>query len=76
MGHVKLHTPMTSSLSAGLVVFDVAGLRPAEVVARLARRGISATTTPYDPSHPRLTPGILNTPEEIDQVLQAIRALG
>ncbi len=42
MGHVKLHTPMTSSLSAGLVVFDVAGLRPAEVVARLARRARTA----------------------------------
>jgi selenocysteine lyase/cysteine desulfurase len=75
MAHVTLHTPLADSLSAGLVVFDVAGLKPAEVVDRLARRGITATTTPYDPSHPRLAPGLLNTPDEVDRVLREIRAL-
>jgi hypothetical protein len=31
--------------------------------------------TPYTPSHPRLAPGLLNTPGEVDRVLSAIRAL-
>ena len=56
-------------------MFDVAGVEPGKVVDRLARRGISATTTPYDLSHARLAPGLLNTPEEVDQVLRAVRAL-
>ena len=76
MGHVEVHTPMADSVSAGMVVFDVAGLQPPDVVTRLAQRRITATTTPYDPSHARLAPGILNTPEEVDQVLRAVRALG
>lgn len=76
MGHVTLLTPMADAMSAGMVVFDVAGLQPDEVVTRLARRRITATTTPYDPSHARLAPGLLNTPEEVDEVLRAIRSLG
>jgi selenocysteine lyase/cysteine desulfurase len=31
--------------------------------------------TPYTPSHPRLAPGLMNTPAEVDRVLSAIRAL-
>ncbi len=76
MRHVRLYTPMADAVSAGMVVFDIAGLQPDDVVTRLGQRRITATTTPYDPSHARLAAGLLNTPEEVDQVLRAIRTLG
>jgi len=73
--HVTLLTPRSEALSAGIVVFDVDRLSPAAVVAALARRRIVATVTPYNPSHPRLAPGLLNTPGEVDRVLAAVRRL-
>jgi isopenicillin-N epimerase len=75
MSHVTLLTPRADSLSAGIVVFSVDRMSPDAVVAALARRRIVATVTPYTPSHPRLAPGLLNTPGEVDRVLAAVRAL-
>jgi isopenicillin-N epimerase len=75
MSHVTLLTPRSAALSAGIVVFSVDRLSPNAVVSALARRRIVATVTPYTPSHPRLAPGLMNTPAEVDRVLSAIRAL-
>ena len=72
---VKLHTPMSETLSAGLVCFEVAGVPPAEVVKRLHARKIIASVTPYATEYARLSPGILNTPQEIERTLAEIRAL-
>jgi selenocysteine lyase/cysteine desulfurase len=75
MPHVTLYTPLDSRLSAGIVCFDVKGMRPAQVVRRLRQQRVVASTTPYAPSHARLTPGIYNTPGEMEQVLRAVRSL-
>jgi selenocysteine lyase/cysteine desulfurase len=75
MKHVKLHTPMADRLSAGLVCFEVAGMPAPEVVKRLHERKIIASVTPYAAEYARLSPGILNTPEEIERTLAEIRAL-
>jgi selenocysteine lyase/cysteine desulfurase len=75
MPNVKLHTPMPESLSAGLVCFDVRGMSPGQVVQRLRQQGIIGSTTPYATSYARLTPGLLNSPEEIEAALRAVRAL-
>lgn len=75
MRHVKLYTPRGSKLSAGLVCFDVEGMKPGEVTDRLFKRRILATTTPYATSYARLAPCLLNTPEEIERTLREIRAL-
>jgi isopenicillin-N epimerase len=75
MSHVTLKTPRADSLSAGLVCFDVRGLSPTAVVSALRRRRIIATVTPYTPTYARLSPGLLNTPVQIDRALAAIRAL-
>lgn len=72
---VRLVTPMSSDLSAGIVSFDIDGLRPAETVGRLRERGIVASVSPYVDSHARLTPSIRNTPEEIETVLAEIGAI-
>ena len=75
MSHVRLLTPASDAVSAGIVVFSVDRLSPGAVVAALRRRRIVATETPYSPSYPRLAPGLLNTPGEVDRVLAAVRAL-
>ena len=75
LSHVTLLTPRSEALSAGIVVFSVDRLSPNAVVSALARRRIVATVTPYTPAHPRLAPGLLNTPGEVDRVLAAVRAL-
>jgi selenocysteine lyase/cysteine desulfurase len=75
MAHVKLHTPRGSHLSSGLICFDVEGMQPQEVAARLLARKIIMTRTPYGKSYARLAPSILTTPEEIEQTLGEIRKL-
>ena len=72
---VRLRTPQSPGLSAGLVCFEVAGRDPSEVVARLASRGIVASVTPYATRYVRLGPGIVNTPEHVDAAVRAIAAL-
>jgi selenocysteine lyase/cysteine desulfurase len=66
---------MDENLSAGIVCFDVDGLKPSQVVSQLRERKIIASITPYSPSYARLTPGVYNTPQEIDRVLAAIQEL-
>lgn len=75
MKHVKLYTPIDENLSAGIICFDIEGLTPKAVVAKLRTHNIIASTTPYDVSYARLTPGVYNTPDEIDRVLKYIRDL-
>jgi selenocysteine lyase/cysteine desulfurase len=76
MKHVTLHTPMADDVSAGIVTFEVAGLKPDEVVKRLQDKRIVASSTPYKTTYARLAPGLLNNPAEIDTALREIRALG
>lgn len=70
---VKLHTPMSGELSAGLVVFEVAGLEPGEVVRRLLDKGVIASTSPYAVTYARLAPSLVNTPEEVERAVRAVR---
>lgn len=75
MDHVKLITPMSDELSAGIVCFDVVGRSPHETIDSLRKRNIVGTTTPYAPTYPRLTPSIRNTPEEVDAALRGVREM-
>jgi selenocysteine lyase/cysteine desulfurase len=75
MPNVRIYTPRADALSAGIVCFDVAGLSPDAVVAKLGQKRIIASQTPYDTSYARLTPGLLNSPQEVDVALRAIREL-
>lgn len=74
--HVKLATPTAPELSAGLVCCSVDGLQPFEAVQRLRdRHQVSASVTPYRESLLRFGTTILNTPEQVDQVIKAVAAL-
>jgi isopenicillin-N epimerase len=75
MPHVKLATPMDDQLSAGIVAFEVEGMTVHETVERLIEKKIIATEAPYEKSYVRFTPGIYNTPEEINLGLDAVMSL-
>lgn len=75
MPHVILHTPMDDKLSAGIISFEVDGMSTQEVVDRLRKKKIIATVAPYRSEYARLTPGIINTPEEIETVLNEVWSL-
>ncbi len=72
---VTMHTPRSGELSAGLVAFEVAGLTPAEVVKQLLARRIIASTSPYAITYARLAPSLVNTAEQVDQAVRAVRAI-
>jgi selenocysteine lyase/cysteine desulfurase len=75
MKHVTLHTPIPPELSSGIICYEVAGLKPDAVVARLRAKQIITTNSPYQISYARITPALFNTPAELDGVLAEIRAL-
>jgi isopenicillin-N epimerase len=75
MPHVTLHTPLADNLSSGIVSFEVAGWATEQVVGHLQDQKIIATKSPYRVSFPRFTPGIYNTPEEVDRALAAVDAM-
>lgn len=72
---VKLHTPMSGELSAGLVAFEVEGVAPAEVVKQLLARRIIASTSPYAVTYARLAPSLVNTPDEVERAVRAVREI-
>ena len=72
---VKMHTPMSGELSAGLVSFEVDGMKPAEVVKRLLAKNIVASTSPYAITYARLAPSLVNTPEQVDRAVRAVREI-
>jgi isopenicillin-N epimerase len=74
-GKVKLRTPMADDLSSGITCFEIDGIVPDKIVERLLERRIIASDSPYATSYARLTPGLLNTPEEVDQVVAAVKAI-
>ncbi|GAB2509486.1 aminotransferase class V-fold PLP-dependent enzyme [Lysobacter humi (ex Lee et al. 2017)] len=72
---VRVHTPRSGELSAGLVAFEVDGMAPGDVVKALAQRRIVASTSPYRVSYARLAPSLVNTEAEVDRAITAVAAL-
>jgi selenocysteine lyase/cysteine desulfurase len=75
MPNIQLYTPRDENLSAGMVCFDVKGMKPEQVAKRLLDQRVVASTTPYRESYARLACSVVNTPQEVDTVLRAIRQL-
>jgi len=72
INHVKLHTPMSTTLSSGINSFEIEGMKPKEVVEKLKTKNIIASTTPYKIVYARLTPCIINTKEEVHRCIEAL----
>jgi isopenicillin-N epimerase len=75
MQNVTLYTPTEDELSAGIVCFDVRGMPAQQVVGSLRKKMIIASVTPYKTLYARLSPGLLNSPAEVETTLAALREL-
>ncbi|MUV14026.1 aminotransferase class V-fold PLP-dependent enzyme [Noviluteimonas gilva] len=73
-GHpkIRVHTPESPALSAGLVAFEIDGVKPEDIVKRLREQKIVASTSPYAVTYARLAGSLVNTPEEVDRAAQAV----
>jgi selenocysteine lyase/cysteine desulfurase len=73
---VTVKTPLDERLSAGLVCCELARLSAPEAVDRLRlEHRIEASVTPYRTLYLRLGPSIVNTPAEVERVVDAVAAL-
>ena len=72
---IKVHTPRSGDLSAGLVAFEIDGIKPEDIVKRLGEQRIVASTSPYAVTYARLAPSLVNTTEEVDRAARAVLAL-
>jgi selenocysteine lyase/cysteine desulfurase len=72
---VKVITPRDPALSAGIVCFEVEGMKPEDVGQKMLERKIVAGPSPYLPSYVRFSPGLANTPEEVDAAVRAVREI-
>src|SRR5262245_7509229 len=75
MKQVHVHTPMAADVSGGITCFEVAGLKPEQVVAKLLEKKIVASTSPYRVTYARLSAGLINDEQEVDAALRAVRGL-
>ena len=75
LSRVKLHTPLDPALSAGITCFEVQGVTPETVVAKLLERKIVASTSPYRPTYARLAPSLVNDEREVEAALRAVREI-
>ena len=75
MKRVHVQTPMSDDVSAGIVCFEVAGLKPEQVVAKLLENNIIASTSPYRVTYARLAASLINDEKEVDAALAAVRGL-
>ena len=66
---------MDPALSAGIVYFEVEGMTAEAVGAKLVERHIVGGPSPYLPSYPRFSPGIVNTTGEVDEAARAVREI-
>jgi isopenicillin-N epimerase len=73
MRGVELRTPLDPDLASGIAAFDIGGLSARESEARLAEHGIIGSAAPYALSHVRLSPGLLNTEDDVERALRAVR---
>lgn len=74
---VKIHTPVSPEHSAGIIAFEVAGMSPEQVVARLHSQNIIASVTPgfYTPSLARVAPSLLTDEQDVERTVRAIAQL-
>lgn len=72
---VRVHTPRSPEFSAGVVTFEVEGVPTNEVISQLLARRIVASGSPYANSQPRLAASLVNTHEEVEAAISAVREI-
>ena len=74
---VRVRTPMSAELSAGIICFEVAGKTAEQVVSALGARGVVASVTPpfYPQAYARFAPSLLTLEADVDRAVAAVAAL-
>jgi isopenicillin-N epimerase len=74
---VKVHTPMSADLAAGIIAFEVAGYTPQQVVQKLHDLQIIASVVPgfYNPLLARVAPSLLTLENDVARTVRAIASL-
>lgn len=75
MKHVRVSTPARRDLSAGFVCFEMDGVKPGDVVDRLRAGGIIASGAPYGRPCVRFSAGIVNSEDDVNRALAAVRKM-
>ncbi len=75
ISHIKITTPASEEVSAGINCFEVDGMKNLDVVKKLLTKRIIASESPYIKSYVRLTPSIVNTEEEVDICLRELERI-
>lgn len=72
---VRLITPRSPELSAGIVCCMVNEINPANLVIQLRGLGVTASATPYSPSYLRFGASIATLEADVDKTVAAVRSL-
>jgi selenocysteine lyase/cysteine desulfurase len=72
---VKVVTPTSPDLSAGLVCFDIEGVNSDDAAEALRKRRVIASVAPYANRYLRFSPGIFNSHSDVERALRAVRAV-
>jgi selenocysteine lyase/cysteine desulfurase len=72
---IRVVTPQSPDVSAGIVCIEPRGQAPGDAVAALRLAGIVASATPYAVSYLRLGPSIVTSPEEVERAIDAVTGL-
>lgn len=74
---VKVITPISGDLSAGIICFTVDGKKPPDVVKALFAKKVVASTTPdfYTPMYARLAPSLLTDEADVDRAVAAVASI-
>jgi selenocysteine lyase/cysteine desulfurase len=72
---VRLITPMSPEVSAGIVCFEVDGMDPGTAVDRLREHRVAASVTPYEPPCVRFGTGLWVDEGDVDAALDAVARL-
>jgi selenocysteine lyase/cysteine desulfurase len=73
---VRLITPISPDLSAGIVCCELSSMDAFAATVRLrAEHRITASVTPYAQQYLRFGPSIVTTPDQIDKTIKAVAAI-
>ncbi|GAA2529403.1 aminotransferase class V-fold PLP-dependent enzyme [Pilimelia columellifera] len=72
---MRLRTPRDPAMSAGITCFEIDGMSNSSIVNGLQQRGLMASHATYSAQYARVGTACINTPEEIDKVIAAVRQL-
>jgi len=73
LDRVRVLTPESPDLSAGIVAFTVAGKEPVAVAKALRARDVVVSASAWGVPSIRATPSLLNTEADLDRLVEALR---